>query len=96
MSPFEITTSDPQYNNLWNVVGLGASATVASEAMGQLSSSWDRFTSRHRNGGYICFADGHVGWYSLDQVCYPPNVQAGTDDYNDPANVIWNPFGTAP
>jgi prepilin-type N-terminal cleavage/methylation domain-containing protein/prepilin-type processing-associated H-X9-DG protein len=96
MSPFEITTSDPQYNNLWNVNPLGGTATIASEAMGQVSSDWDRFSSRHRNGGYVCFADGHVGWYSLDQVCYPPNVQNGVDDYNDPANVIWNPFGTAP
>jgi prepilin-type N-terminal cleavage/methylation domain-containing protein/prepilin-type processing-associated H-X9-DG protein len=96
MDPGEINTSDPQYNNLENVTPLGLSATIASEAMGQLSSSFDRFTSRHRNGGYICFADGHVGWYSLDQVVYPANIEAGVDNYNDQANVIWNPFGTCP
>lgn len=95
MSPGEINQSDLQYNALWNTPFLGSGNTIASEAMGQLSSSWSRFGSRHRNGGYICFADGHVGWYSLDQVCFPPNVVAGIDDYNDPANVIWNPFGAA-
>jgi prepilin-type processing-associated H-X9-DG protein len=96
MSPGEITQSDPQYNALTTAIPLGGSATVSSEALGQLSADYDRFTSRHRNGGYICFADGHVGWYTLDQVNFPPNIQNGIDDYNDTANVIWNPYAPCP
>ncbi len=92
MSPGEINQTDLQYTALTTP----AATSVQSTALGQLSASWTRFTSRHRNGGYICFADGHVGWYTLDQVNFPPNIVAGIDDYNDPANVIWNPFGTAP
>ena len=94
MAPGEINTTDPQYTALTTP----AATSVQSTALGQLSASWTRFSSRHHNGGYICFADGHVGWYSLDQVNFPPNIVASpsVDDYNDPANVIWNPFGTAP
>jgi prepilin-type N-terminal cleavage/methylation domain-containing protein/prepilin-type processing-associated H-X9-DG protein len=95
MSPGEITQKDLQYTNLTSGTPVGGGSPAVTAALGQLSSSWDRFTSRHKNGGYICFADGHVGWYSLDQVNFPPNIQNGIDDYNDPANVIWNPYGQA-
>ena len=96
MSPGEITTSDPQYASL-TTPGLlpapaGGSDYIAGYAMAPVSANWETFTSRHRNGGYICFCDGHVAWFSLDQVCYPPNYNAATSDYNDPANVIWNPW----
>jgi prepilin-type N-terminal cleavage/methylation domain-containing protein/prepilin-type processing-associated H-X9-DG protein len=98
MSPAEITTSDPQYTSLTTkglLPGAGGSDYISGYAMAPVSACWETFTSRHRNGGYICFCDGHVSWYSLDQVCYPPNYNATTSDYNDPGNVIWNPWGVA-
>jgi prepilin-type N-terminal cleavage/methylation domain-containing protein/prepilin-type processing-associated H-X9-DG protein len=103
MDPGEINSSDPQYANLTssNPSGIPWSwitNPVSGNAMGQLACDFDRLSSRHRNGGYICFADGHVGWYSLDQVIVTNSAsqQASVDDFNDPANVIWNPFGTCP
>ena len=98
MSPNEITPSDPQYTSLTTkglLPSAGGSDYISGYAMAPVSACWETFTSRHRNGGYICFADGHCDWYSLDQVCYPPNYNASTSDYNDPANVIWDPWGVA-
>src|SRR5207244_1346887 len=31
--------------------------------IGQPKANWKRFTTRHRGGGYLLFADGHVGWF---------------------------------
>jgi prepilin-type N-terminal cleavage/methylation domain-containing protein len=59
-------------------------------SLSQIQIDWSRFTTRHRGGGFIFFADGHVGWQGYDQVNTPPNAP---NDYNDPANVVWNPFG---
>ncbi len=96
MAPQEIQPGDPYFTTFVGNPPYSTTTGIDSKALGQLSTDWTRFTSRHRNGGYVCFADGHVGWYSLDQVNYPNNIQNGIDDYNDQANVIWNPFGTAP
>lgn len=106
MSPGEINTTDPWYTALttgsgfpYSVLNTNYSSgkgTIDSTALGQLSSDWTRFTSRHRNGGFICFADGHVSWYSLDQVLSPPNIQVNIDDFNNPGDLVWNPFSNAP
>ena len=96
MIPNEITTSDPDYTALTTALPPGAVRRHHLPVCdGTGHACWETFTSRHRNGGYVCFADGHVSWYSLDQVCYPPNYNAATSDYNDPGNVIWDPWGVA-
>ena len=75
MAASEIPTTDPNY----------------SKSLGQLKVEWKRFTGRHRNGGFICFTDGHVDWYSVAQLETPKTT--APLDYNDPENVIWDPFG---
>jgi len=60
-------------------------------------SDWKRFAARHRAGGHICFADGHVAWFS--------NVEATTnrEGSRDPSSggdwntndLVWDPFGPA-
>ena len=32
--------------------------------IGQPTANWKRFTSRHRAGGFLLFADGHVARWS--------------------------------
>jgi len=74
------------------VVPLGLNTNIA-----QPKACWTRFADRHRQGGYILFCDGHVGWFSWQQVNYPllhPNPLNGSYDENQPdIGLIWNPFG---
>lgn len=60
------------------------------KSLARLRGDHKRFTTRHRNGGFLGFADGHVSWYSNAEV----NVlqSAAPPDYNM-ANVIWDPYG---
>jgi prepilin-type processing-associated H-X9-DG protein/prepilin-type N-terminal cleavage/methylation domain-containing protein len=52
---------------------------------------WDRFTARHRAGGNILYADGHVSWMSnADAIKYTT-----TTNYNQPGTLIWDPYGPA-
>jgi prepilin-type processing-associated H-X9-DG protein len=63
----------------------------------QPKADWTRFAARHRGGGYILFADGHVAWWSwqdvqavnIAQPNSPPVMSA-----NQPVKgIIWNPLG---
>ncbi|HEX4125821.1 MAG TPA: hypothetical protein VHY37_13930, partial [Tepidisphaeraceae bacterium] len=58
----------------------------------QMHVDWKRFTARHRYGGFIFFVDGHVAWYNLDSII-EQGVSSGGKNFNDPANVVWDPFG---
>jgi prepilin-type processing-associated H-X9-DG protein len=75
MAANEIPTTDPNYG----------------KSLGQLKVEWKRFAGRHRNGGYICFVDGHVEWFSVVDM-ETPHTTAPLD-YNDGERVIWDPFG---
>lgn len=71
----EIPSTDPFYN----------------KSLARLRGDHKRFTARHRKGGFLAFADGHVAWFSNADV----NVittHTPHDDYNT-ANVIWDPYG---
>jgi prepilin-type processing-associated H-X9-DG protein len=65
--------------------------------MGKVKNSYKNFTGRHivggRAGGNLVFADGHVAFFTRDQLwttMMPPiNGQA---DYNLPSQVIWDPI----
>jgi prepilin-type N-terminal cleavage/methylation domain-containing protein/prepilin-type processing-associated H-X9-DG protein len=66
--------------------------SLVAESLSQVEIEWKRFTARHRNGGFIFFVDGHVAWFNIDTLMSGPYV-ASQDNYNDPANVVWDPFG---
>jgi prepilin-type N-terminal cleavage/methylation domain-containing protein/prepilin-type processing-associated H-X9-DG protein len=60
----------------------------------QPKANWNRFTTRHRTGGFLLFADGHVAWFSWKDVNTPRvNPFNPQDiDYNQPGKgLIWNP-----
>ena len=49
-----------------------------------------RFAARHKKGGNIAFADGHVEWQLNSVVSNPVKALKG-NYYNLPNIVIWNP-----
>jgi len=58
----------------------------------QPKANWRRFAARHRGGGMILFADGHVAWFSWPQVQW--NLPyTSTSDANHPGSVIWSALG---
>jgi len=71
----EIPSDDPEYG----------------KALGQLKAEWKRFTGRHRHGGHLLFADGHVTWFSTEELETP--YTTSPLNYNNPYKVIWDPFG---
>jgi len=70
---------------------------LASRRLARIKASWAWFTNRHRRGGFIAFADGHVGWFSQSEIVLPPGYTAGnaTFNFNQPTKVIWDPYGPA-
>lgn len=67
--------------------------------IGQAKATHTRFTTIHRHGGFLLFADGHVGWFAWTQV--QPLLDMEDPDVipniNRPDNdVIWCPFGAVP
>jgi prepilin-type N-terminal cleavage/methylation domain-containing protein/prepilin-type processing-associated H-X9-DG protein len=75
MAANEIPTTDPNYG----------------KSLGQLKVEWKRFAGRHRNGGYICFVDGHVEYFTVAELETPHTTVPL--DYNNGEKVIWDPFG---
>jgi len=62
--------------------------------IGQTKATNTRFTTRHRHGGNLLFADGHVSWFAWTQVQPIIPVTLIPTDINRPdSHVIWNPFG---
>ena len=59
----------------------------------QPKGNWKRFTTRHRSGGFLLFADGHVGWFSWKDVQPQLNtLNPNAIDANQPnKGLIWNP-----
>lgn len=64
--------------------------------LGQTKADFRRFTTRHRGGGYLLFADGHVSWYKWAQVQpqgdnlpYIPT----RSDANHPGVLRWSALG---
>ncbi len=74
----------------------GASVTTAGyfSNICPPKACWTRFTTRHRGGGFLLFADGHVAWFKWEQI--QPIVSAlnsNVQDANRPGlGVIWNPL----
>ena len=59
----------------------------------QPKGNWKRFTTRHRGGGFLLFADGHVGWFSWKDLQPALNtLNPNAIDANQPGHdLIWNP-----
>jgi prepilin-type N-terminal cleavage/methylation domain-containing protein/prepilin-type processing-associated H-X9-DG protein len=69
----ELTRNDPNYHT----------------TMTQSKVTVTRFTARHKKGGSIAFADGHVEFFTN----YALNKNANSNnDYNQANLVIWNPL----
>ncbi len=76
MTPGEIPANDPN----------------SSKSLGQLRAEHKRFTARHRDGGFLGFADGHVAWFKNSDMQQPYTTNP-VADYNNPNYYIWDPFG---
>ncbi|HEX3356349.1 MAG TPA: prepilin-type N-terminal cleavage/methylation domain-containing protein [Tepidisphaeraceae bacterium] len=64
------------------------------KSLARAKADWQRWAGRHRNGGFLLFADGHVAWFTQLEISHPPGA-VFRNDYNVPGKVIWNPFGPA-
>ncbi len=77
-----------------NIIPQGYTSNI-----GQTKATYSRFTTIHRHGGFLLFADGHVGWFAWTQV-QPLTNQSDNPDViptiNRPdSGVIWCPYGNA-
>ena len=65
----------------------------------QSKSTYTRFTTRHRGGGHLLFADGHVAWFAWQDTQIPLShmingfFNANTSDANQFGKIIWCPLG---
>jgi prepilin-type processing-associated H-X9-DG protein len=88
-----------KFNKAYSMVYNGdITAKGLLKGIAQSKANWKRFTTRHRGGGYILFADGHVGWFSwTDTQIQPsqmvPNYNPARSDANQPARMIWSLAG---
>jgi len=87
------------YGTKINAAGLNSNAA-------QPKSNWKRYTTRHRSGGMILFADGHVSWMSWVDTQIPGSQLPGGalqgygqgglpygSDANQPGKIIWSVAG---
>jgi prepilin-type processing-associated H-X9-DG protein/prepilin-type N-terminal cleavage/methylation domain-containing protein len=77
------------------VYGSKVNANGAYRNIAQSKADWTRFAARHRGGGMLLFADGHVKWYSWPQVQYdssqlPLSARSDANHYGD---FRWSPLG---
>ena len=87
--------TDPQVQKMANLykttVGKNINATGYTSNVAQPKTSWKRMSANHRHGGYILFADGHVGFLTFAQT-QGSNPGSTTADVNQPGVCIWNPL----
>ncbi len=77
MIPGELPKSDVNYD----------------KTLARIKTSWIRFSGRHKDGGMIAFADGHVAYCTNKEVNAPYNGKS--NDFNQPGTMIWDPNGPA-
>ena len=64
--------------------------------LAQSKADFHRFTTRHRGGGNLLFADGHVEWFTWKDVQIQPNqmpYNANTSDANQYGKIRWSAMG---
>ncbi len=64
--------------------------------LGQAKGAWQRFTTRHSDGGNILFIDGRVEYAKYRDVVTPSKPPTGgntnTADWNQVSKFVWNPI----
>jgi prepilin-type N-terminal cleavage/methylation domain-containing protein/prepilin-type processing-associated H-X9-DG protein len=69
-----------------------------AEQLNRHRADWQRLAARHRNGGHVLMADGHVEWRDQAQATTPVGASGPskdkTLDFNRP-DTIWDPLGPA-
>jgi prepilin-type processing-associated H-X9-DG protein len=65
-----------------------------SSNLAQSKANWRRFAARHRGGGMVLFADGHVRWYPWTdvQIHLTPGGPYPADA-NQPGKILWSALG---
>jgi prepilin-type N-terminal cleavage/methylation domain-containing protein/prepilin-type processing-associated H-X9-DG protein len=89
MIPGEVTAADDAY---YATQG-GSANRLTTRTLGRIKGDWQRFTSRHENGGFILFADGSVRQFTMREVL-TASVKS-PQDMNQPGKLIWNIYGVA-
>ncbi len=84
-------TAHPEvYLNKGKIGPTGATTNIA-----QSKADWTRFAARHRGGGFILFADGHVAWFAWPEVQYDASQLPLTahSNANHPGKLLWSALG---
>lgn len=86
-----------KYNSLYpTALNSKVNAQGYNSNVAQSKADWRRFTTRHRSGGHILFADGHVVWFSWQEAQIPVNqmpYNANTSDANQYGLIRWSAVG---
>ena len=86
----EVTAADDAYYQSQG----GQANRLTTRTLNRVKGDWQRFTSRHRKGGYLLFADGHVGHFAMKEVL-TPSITGAAGDWNKPGSIIWRIDGPA-
>jgi prepilin-type N-terminal cleavage/methylation domain-containing protein/prepilin-type processing-associated H-X9-DG protein len=63
------------------------------QSLARGKTTWTRFTTRHSDGGFILFVDGHVGYFKNKELEAPGGTApASNPAYNLVGKVTWDPF----
>ena len=76
------------------VMQSGETTPPTTSAIARGKTTYTRFTARHNKGGHLLFADGHVQWFSWNEL-QPQNtsgLSAANAAGNLPNKVVWDPF----
>jgi len=87
----EATTQDDKY---YESKG-GQTGRITGRTLNRLKADWQRFSTRHRKGGFLLMADGHVQWTSLQEALTPGVAGHPGGDWNKSGVLTWNPTGVA-
>ncbi len=76
------------------VMQSGETTPPTTSAIARGKTTYTRFTARHNKGGHLLMADGHVQWFSWNEL-QPQNTTglwAANAAGNLPNKVVWDPF----
>ncbi len=82
MSGAEVTAAHDSYYRSQG----GQANRITSRTLNRIKGDWQRFTTRHRDGGFLLFADGHVAHFTYYDIL----TRGAVNDWNKPGSVIWS------
>jgi prepilin-type processing-associated H-X9-DG protein len=89
MQSGEVSAADDSYYQSQG----GQAGRLTGRTLGRIKSDWQRFAARHNHGGYIAFADGHVGFMTQRDVLTSSGMVSGNPNFNQPGKIIWSIYG---